>query len=52
MKDLMILHKWLVLKLDKYNLEKYNDSTYSWSRGYQQALRDIKEFIEQIISNK
>jgi len=49
MKNLMILHKWLILKLNRYKTEIYNDSTYSWSRGYQKCLRDIQEFIEQII---
>jgi len=46
MKGLTILHKWLVMKIEQYKLEIYNESTYSWSSGYKRALIDIKEFVE------
>jgi len=53
LKGLKILHKWLALKIEKFKLEIHNDSTYSYSRGYQKCLKDIKEFIDiEISENK
>ncbi len=42
---------WLRTKIEEYNCEIYNNSSFDWSRGYLKALRDVYEFINTL-SNK